>query len=73
MPIPLVLIHGYSDKGESFHTWKDILIRERQYHPDDIQICSYRTLTNEVTIKDIAEGFDRALRINHSDASLRSA
>ncbi|HEY6090112.1 MAG TPA: hypothetical protein VD771_10030, partial [Gemmatimonadaceae bacterium] len=28
-----------------------------------IHTCSYRSLTNEVTIKDIAEAFDRALRI----------
>ncbi|HEX8232882.1 MAG TPA: hypothetical protein VF559_06015, partial [Caulobacteraceae bacterium] len=27
-----------------------------------MHICSYRWLTNEVTIKDIVEGFDRALR-----------
>ncbi len=64
MPIPLVLIHGYSDKGESFQPWKDILARTNKYNENDIQICSYRSLTNEVTIKDIAEGFDRALRLN---------
>jgi hypothetical protein len=64
MPIPLVLIHGYSDKGESFQKWKDILTQTKKYNEDDIHICSYRSLTNEVTIKDIAEGFDRALRIN---------
>jgi hypothetical protein len=28
-----------------------------------VHACTYRSLTNEVTIKDIAEGFDRALRI----------
>ena len=27
-----------------------------------INTCNYATLTNEVTLKDIAEGFDRALR-----------
>lgn len=64
MPHPIILIHGYSDKGESFQTWRKILIKEKGYHPDQVQICSYRSLTNEVTIKDIAEGFDRAIRIN---------
>ena len=64
MPIPLILIHGYSDKGESFRKWKELLIATGKYTADDIHICSYRTLTNEVTIKDVAEGFDRALRIN---------
>jgi hypothetical protein len=33
------------------------------YQKEEIQICNYRTLTNEVTIKDIAEGFDRALKM----------
>ena len=28
-----------------------------------IHPCSYRSLTNEVTIKDISEGSDRALHI----------
>jgi len=59
---PVVLIHGYSDSGESFKVWKDILIRSG-YDANSVHVCSYRTLTNEVTIKDLAEGFDRALRI----------
>ena len=32
------------------------------YRAEEIRICNYQSLTNEVTIKDIAEGFDRALR-----------
>src|SRR6478736_6074826 len=64
MPNPLVLIHGYSDKGDSFKTWKDKLIASGLYQPGGVQIVSYQTLTNDDTIKDIAEGFDRALRIN---------
>ena len=64
MPNPLVLIHGYSDKGESFKTWKDKLVAKGLYKSHEVQICSYRSLTNEVTIKDIAEGFDRALKLN---------
>jgi pimeloyl-ACP methyl ester carboxylesterase len=59
---PLVLIHGYSDQGESFHAWENAL-EARGYDVTTIHTCTYRTLTNEVTIKDIAEGFDRALRI----------
>jgi len=57
---PVVLIHGYSDKGESFDTWKHAL-EARGYDATTISVCSYETLTNEITIKDIAEGFDRAL------------
>ena len=56
---PVILVHGYSDEGASFQRWKDIL-RQNGY---DAKIISYVTLTNEVTIKDIAEGFDRALRV----------
>ena len=59
---PIVLIHGYSDDGASFKVWERIL-GQRGYDVAMIHACSYRSLTNEVTIKDIAEGFDRALRI----------
>ncbi|HUR00685.1 MAG TPA: hypothetical protein VM166_14640 [Gemmatimonadaceae bacterium] len=58
---PLVLIHGYSDDAGAFKTWERIL-EERGYDVALVRACSYRSLTNEVTIKDIAEGFDRALR-----------
>jgi hypothetical protein len=59
---PVVLIHGYSDNAESFRAWHEGLVA-RGYDGAEIHTCSYQTLTNEVTIKDIAEGFDRALRI----------
>ncbi|HEX2200455.1 MAG TPA: hypothetical protein VHH93_00310 [Gammaproteobacteria bacterium] len=59
---PVVLVHGYSDKGESFKPWKKVLV-DNGYQVEDVSICSYESLTNEVTIKDLAEGFDRALRI----------
>lgn len=59
---PIVLLHGYSDSGESYAPWIAWL-RQRGYHESEIHTVTYRTLTNEVTIKDIAEGFDRALRI----------
>src|SRR4051812_41146445 len=59
---PIVLIHGYSDEGASFKAWQEIL-EQRGYDVAMVHACTYRSLTNEVTIKDIAEGFDRALRI----------
>ncbi|MFL5569068.1 MAG: esterase/lipase family protein [Gemmatimonadaceae bacterium] len=59
---PIVLIHGYSDEGASFRRWESIL-EQRGYDVAMIHACTYRSLTNEVSIKDIAEGFDRALRI----------
>ena len=58
---PVVLVHGYSDRGESFKPWRDLLVA-RGWAPDEVRVCSYKTLTNEVTVKDLAEGFDRALR-----------
>jgi pimeloyl-ACP methyl ester carboxylesterase len=58
---PVVLIHGYSDRGESFLRWRDALVTAG-YDAHDIPVCSYQTLTNEISVKDIAEGFDRALR-----------
>jgi pimeloyl-ACP methyl ester carboxylesterase len=59
---PIVLIHGYSDDSSVFKTWQRILL-QRGYDVALVHACTYRSLTNEVTIKDIAEGFDRALRI----------
>ena len=61
-PYPLVLIHGYSDQAAAFSPWKAILER-RGYDVTSVHACNYRSLTNEVTIRDIAEGFDRALRM----------
>jgi pimeloyl-ACP methyl ester carboxylesterase len=62
MANPVILIHGYSDKGESFRPWADVLTKSG-YEVSSIHTCNYKTLTNEVTIRDIAEGFDRALRL----------
>jgi pimeloyl-ACP methyl ester carboxylesterase len=58
---PVILVHGYSDRGASFQPWKAKLA-ERGFNADVINIVTYESLTNEVTIKDLAEGFDRALR-----------
>jgi hypothetical protein len=58
---PIVLVHGYSDKGASFKTWCDALGRAG-YDATTIHLGNYISLSNEITIRDIAEGFDRALR-----------
>lgn len=60
MPRPIVLIHGYSDQGASFKRWKEILLGQG-YAEQDIHVCTYQSLTNEINIKDIAEALDRAL------------
>jgi hypothetical protein len=58
---PLVLIHGYSDHGKSFDRWKGLL-EAKGFDVSKVGTANYRTLTNEITIKDLAEGLDRALK-----------
>jgi hypothetical protein len=58
---PIVLVHGYSDKGRSFARWRARL-EAAGYDATTIHLGNYVSLSNEITIKDIAEGFDRALR-----------
>jgi hypothetical protein len=58
---PLVLVHGYSDKGESFAPWCTKLASGGLFDIESLSVCSYESLTNEVTIKDVGEAFDRAL------------
>lgn len=54
---PVVLVHGYSDSHEGFRVWRNLLAGDF-----DVRIASYESLSNEISIKDIAEAFDRALR-----------
>jgi len=63
MARPLILIHGYSDAGQAFFPLRAAL-EQRGVALTDINICTYVTLNNEITIKDIAEGLERAFR-NH--------
>ena len=58
---PVVLVHGYSDRGASFVHWAKAL-KERGFTTEPIEIVTYKSLTNEVTIKDLAEAFERALQ-----------
>jgi hypothetical protein len=60
--LPVVLIHGYSDVGTSFENWREALV-EKGYAATTVHLGEYVTLSNDVTVKDIAEGLDRALRI----------
>jgi hypothetical protein len=66
MTRPLVLIHGYSATDKAFGPLRDALIG-KGIVPTTINICgtsglrvNYVSLNNEITIKDIAEGLDRA-------------
>jgi hypothetical protein len=59
----VLLIHGYSAEGSSFVPWKEAL-EDAGIESDAIEVGNYVTLNNEVTIKDLGEGFDRALRLS---------
>jgi hypothetical protein len=61
MTRPVILIHGYSDKGHSFGPWVRNL-RAAGYAAETLRVCCYRSLVNELTIPDIAEALDRALQ-----------
>ena len=61
---PIVLVHGYSDEGQSFTKWRDVLGLGGD-SATTIHLGNYVSLSNEVSVKDIAEGFDRALRDAH--------
>jgi hypothetical protein len=54
-------VHGYSDKGASWAAWREVLHRRLALDPGDMRTCTYVSLNNEVTIKDLAEAVDRAL------------
>jgi len=60
-PNPVVFVHGYSDKGSSWARWRDLLRQRLGIDDAMMRTCSYDSLNNEITIKDIAEAFDRAL------------
>jgi hypothetical protein len=66
MARPLVLIHGYSAEGKDFYPLCKALLKKKNINSIDVNICSYISLNNEITIKDIAEGLDRAFRTNNA-------
>ena len=66
-PTPLVLLHGYAAQAKTFDNWKAILEGFGYNVQQDIFIGNYVTLNNEVTVDDISEGFDRALRAKGLD------
>lgn len=59
--LPIVVLHGYSDHARSFRRWREVLVG-MGYDARSIHLGDYVSQSNEITIKDIAEGFDRALR-----------
>ena len=61
-PNRTLLIHGYSASGAEFQGWKDAL-GKAGIDTATIEIGNYVSLNNEITIKDLGEAFDRALRL----------
>ena len=58
----VLLIHGYSANWKAFVPWRDALY-SAGIATATISVGNYVTLNNEVTIKDLGEAFDRALRM----------
>ncbi len=61
MPNPVVFVQGYSDKGASWAAWREILRGRLGLDNADTRPCTCVSLNNEVTVKDLADAFDRAL------------
>ena len=72
-PSPVLLVHGYSDSGAAFGPWRDKLTA-LGFDPRTIQVADWRSLSDELTLADLAEGFNRALEARRDippDAPLR--
>lgn len=57
---PVVFLHGYNGQTNAFDRWKKAL-HEAGWSPDSLHAISYESLSNEVSLRDIAEAFDRIL------------
>jgi len=66
MANPLVLVHGYGSSGAAFGKWKAALVGAGR-KVEEISIGNYVTLNNEVTVDDIANGFQHALHLKGID------
>src|SRR5580658_4735765 len=63
MSRPLLLIHGYSATGLDFGPLGTAL-KGKGIQAEDLNVGNYISLNNEITIKDVAEGLDRAFRMH---------
>ncbi|HET8770940.1 MAG TPA: hypothetical protein VFM71_08150 [Gemmatimonadaceae bacterium] len=59
---PVLLIHGYSDRGTSFRPWRDRLTKAG-FDARTIRVATWQSLVNELSVADVAEGFSRALAV----------
>jgi hypothetical protein len=58
---PLLIIHGYSDKGDSFRPLA-LGLKAKGVDVEEINIATWISLSNDVTVKDVGEALERALR-----------
>lgn len=65
-PRPIVFLHGYNARANAFGAWQAALV-QHGWPADALHAISYESLSNEVSIRDIAEALDRLL-----DAALGS-
>ena len=56
-----MLVHGYAAGASAFDAWRALLVQSGR-DVATIHVGDYVSLSNEITVKDIAEGLDRALR-----------
>lgn len=59
---PIVFVHGYASDAHAFDAWRGALAA-RGLSSDRMHAVQYRSMTDEVSLKDVAEGFDRALQL----------
>ena len=68
MANPLMLIHGYGSNGQAFSKWRDAFLADGR-KVEEISVGNYVTLNNEVTVDDIANGFQHALHSKGLDST----
>ncbi|MEN9508268.1 MAG: hypothetical protein RLZZ621_831 [Gemmatimonadota bacterium] len=60
MKRPIVFLHGYNARTNAFDAWRNAL-EAAGWPAERLHAISYESLSNEVSIRDIAEAFDRLL------------
>lgn len=73
MSSPVLLVHGYSDSGAAFGPWRERL-HGLGFDSRILRVANWRSLSDELTLSDLAEGFERALRARNdlsAEAPLR--
>lgn len=59
---PIVMIHGYSADSGAFDRWRTVLAGWG-YSPEQMHVCNYLSLSDEVTIPHLAMSFHEALQL----------